>query len=175
MLLSIHLCIYFFIQTLTTLCLRENQIGDKGAQHLAIALQQNKVTWVRLCFFVFTIHSLFAQTLIVLNLGWNQIGDEGAQHLANALQQNKVTLFRLCLFVFIYAFVFFKQTLTTLELEQNRIGGEGAKYLASALQQNKVTSSTLSSFPNYLFTFSYRHSSHYTSRSMISVMREHNI
>jgi hypothetical protein len=90
MLLSIHLCIYFFIQTLTTLCLRENQIGDKGAQHLAIALQQNKVTWVRLCFFVFTIHSLFTQTLTVLNLGWNQIGNKGAQHLSIFLQQNKV-------------------------------------------------------------------------------------
>jgi hypothetical protein len=54
---------------------------------------------------------------------------------------------------------FFKQTLTTLELGENRNGAEGAKYLASALKQNKVASSNLSSFPNYLFTFSHRHSS----------------
>ncbi len=33
-----------FIQTLTTLNLGSNEIGDQGAEHLANALQQNKVT-----------------------------------------------------------------------------------------------------------------------------------
>ncbi len=32
------------VQTLTTLALQDNQIGDQEAQHLANALQQNKVT-----------------------------------------------------------------------------------------------------------------------------------
>ena len=34
----------YFPQTLTTLDLQNNQIGDQGAQHLANALQVNKVT-----------------------------------------------------------------------------------------------------------------------------------
>jgi hypothetical protein len=33
-----------FVQTLTTLDLENNQIGPQGAEHLANALQQNKVT-----------------------------------------------------------------------------------------------------------------------------------
>ena len=32
-----------FRQTLTTLHLKRNEIGDQGAKHLANALQQNKV------------------------------------------------------------------------------------------------------------------------------------
>ena len=43
-LLHIQPFIHYFSQTLTTLNLDYNQIGAEGAQHLANALQQNKVT-----------------------------------------------------------------------------------------------------------------------------------
>ncbi|CAF1456464.1 unnamed protein product [Adineta steineri] len=59
-------------QTLTTLDLQNNQVGDEGAQDLANALQINK-------------------TLTILDLGCNQIGAKGVKHLADALQINKVT------------------------------------------------------------------------------------
>src|SRR6202034_4343495 len=81
-----------FPQTLTILHLYDNQIGAKGAEHLANALQQNKVTELISIFFLFNSSStIFPQTLTTLHLGWNHIGDQGAEHLANALQQNKVT------------------------------------------------------------------------------------
>jgi Ran GTPase-activating protein (RanGAP) involved in mRNA processing and transport len=35
---------YYFRQALTTIDLSGNEIGAKGAEHLANALQQNKVT-----------------------------------------------------------------------------------------------------------------------------------
>jgi hypothetical protein len=44
---------YYFPQTLTTLELGWNQIGDQGAEHLANALQQNKVTRLAPVFFLF--------------------------------------------------------------------------------------------------------------------------
>jgi len=48
----------YFRQTLTTLDLSRNEIGDKGAEHLANALQQNKVTRLTSVFFL-TLHVLF--------------------------------------------------------------------------------------------------------------------
>jgi hypothetical protein len=67
-----------------------NKIGAQGAQHIANALQINKVTTT-----LFIIYSTFThhltQTINTLNLEYNQIGDQGAQHIANALQTNKVT------------------------------------------------------------------------------------
>ena len=36
---------HYFVQTLTTLDLYNNQIGRQGVQYLANALQQNKVTY----------------------------------------------------------------------------------------------------------------------------------
>jgi hypothetical protein len=44
---------YYFPQALTTLDLNSNQIGDQGAEHLATALQQNKVTRLTPVFFLF--------------------------------------------------------------------------------------------------------------------------
>jgi hypothetical protein len=43
----------YFPQTLTTLNLGQNQMGDQGAEHLANALQQNKVTRLAPVFFLF--------------------------------------------------------------------------------------------------------------------------
>ena len=36
----------FFTQTLTELNLHNNQIGDRGAEHLSAALRNNKVSWI---------------------------------------------------------------------------------------------------------------------------------
>jgi len=43
-LILIQTFIYYFEQTLITLNLFDNRIGDQGAAHLVHALQQNKVT-----------------------------------------------------------------------------------------------------------------------------------
>ena len=46
-------------QTLTSLDLNSNQIGDVGAQHLATALRENKVMSIEICSSLITTHSLF--------------------------------------------------------------------------------------------------------------------
>jgi hypothetical protein len=55
-----QLFIHHLSQTLTTLNVYNNQIGDQGAEHLANALQQNKVTSLRqlhfLCNYSFIIY-----------------------------------------------------------------------------------------------------------------------
>ncbi|CAF4377756.1 unnamed protein product, partial [Adineta steineri] len=61
----------YLIKTLSDLKLYENNIGSQGAEHIAIALQQNKVT------------------LISINLSSNHIGPQGVQYLAKALRQNQ--------------------------------------------------------------------------------------
>ena len=82
-----------FAQTLTTLDLYDNQIGNKGAEHLGVALRRNSVrvetrkqvysSWFRLFFVI-------SQTLTTLGLSMNQIGDKGAEHLGVALLTNSV-------------------------------------------------------------------------------------
>jgi len=80
------------IQTLTSLNLSSNQIGDEGAHHLSIALMSNMVRKVsfsldtNLIYFIFDI-----QTITTLDLTGNQIGNQGAKCLSHALQSNKVT------------------------------------------------------------------------------------
>jgi Ran GTPase-activating protein (RanGAP) involved in mRNA processing and transport len=56
---------------LTTLTLTTNEVGDRGFQLLANAIQNNK-------------------TLKTLKLEANQIGNQGTEYLANALQKNQV-------------------------------------------------------------------------------------
>jgi Ran GTPase-activating protein (RanGAP) involved in mRNA processing and transport len=91
-----QLFIHEFSQTLTTLALVGNQIGAQGAEHLANALQKNKVTlFTPLNFLCNCAFINFPQTLRTLKLYNNKIGAQGAEHLANALQQNKVTLLTL--------------------------------------------------------------------------------
>ncbi|UJR06749.1 hypothetical protein I4U23_011037 [Adineta vaga] len=92
--------------TLTTMNLSRNQIGYVGAQHLADALRYNK-------------------TLAILDLSCNQIGAVGVQHLSEALRTNN--------------------SLTVLDLGSTclgnktyKIGDIGAQYLGSALQDNKT-------------------------------------
>jgi Ran GTPase-activating protein (RanGAP) involved in mRNA processing and transport len=52
-LLLIQLFVRYFSQALNTLDLSENEIGDQGAQHLANALEQNKVRRLGLLDFQF--------------------------------------------------------------------------------------------------------------------------
>ena len=61
-----------FTQTLTTLSLVGNNIGNEGARYLANSLRVN--------------------TLKTLHLEDNHISHEGAQYLASALEANAVTL-----------------------------------------------------------------------------------
>ncbi len=63
-----QLFIHHLSQTLTTLNIGDNQIGAQGAEHLANALQQNKVTSLRqlhfLCNYSFIIYRRHSQHLI---------------------------------------------------------------------------------------------------------------
>lgn len=86
----------YFAQSLITLSLGQNHIGNIGAEHLAQALQHNQVIQQLLLFSSTEsfIH-YFSQTLTTLDINGNQIGDDGAEHLANTLQQNQVVQFLL--------------------------------------------------------------------------------
>jgi hypothetical protein len=50
---------YYFSQTLTTLHLSWNEIGAQGAEHLANALQQNKVTGLAQIFLFNSLCTIF--------------------------------------------------------------------------------------------------------------------
>ena len=76
-------------QTVATLDLGLNQIGDHGTQYLSNALQRNQV--ILLLLLLLLCVDLCIQTLRILNLQLNQIGPQGAAHLADGLQQNQVT------------------------------------------------------------------------------------
>ncbi len=74
---------YCSIQTLTTLNLRGNQIDDKGAEHIAHALQSNVVRELLLSSITYSYHYRSIQTLTTLNLVANIIGNKGVQYLSN--------------------------------------------------------------------------------------------
>jgi len=82
--------IFYLSQTLTTLFLRGNLIGDVGAQAIGQALQRNQVREI-FSFFVLTNRLFYlSQTLTTLNLDENEIGDAGVQAIGHALERNKV-------------------------------------------------------------------------------------
>src|SRR3989338_7250322 len=111
--------------TLTTLDLRMNQVGDEGTRRLAEAL---------------TINS----SLTTLNLRGNQVGDEGIVWLAEALATNStLTILQLCDNQVgnegagrLAEALITNSTLTTLNLSLNDVGAEGAWQLAEALASN---------------------------------------
>jgi Ran GTPase-activating protein (RanGAP) involved in mRNA processing and transport len=88
-----HPHLFLITQTLITLDLKYNGIGEKGAQYLADALKNKTVN----SFFCFCLSHLrlflITQTLTTLNLTDNEIGDNGAQDLADGLKNNTVNIF----------------------------------------------------------------------------------
>ncbi len=86
---SLLIILFFTTQTLSTLNLDSNQIGNAGAQYLAGALRNNTV--IPIIFHLSHYHLfLYIQTLKTLLLSSNKIGDEGAQHIADGLKNNTV-------------------------------------------------------------------------------------
>ena len=75
-------------QTLTTLYLSNNQIGSQGVQHIANALQTNKVNTSLVNIYILIQPS--HQTLMELHLSNNLIDGQGSQYIINALETNKV-------------------------------------------------------------------------------------
>ncbi|CAF2265566.1 unnamed protein product [Rotaria magnacalcarata] len=125
-------------QTLTTLYLDRNQIGDTGAQQIAEALTKNV-------------------TLTTLYLGSNGIGDTGAQHIAEALTKNQAltTLYLRGNLIgetgaqHIAEALVKNQTLATLNLDGNKITDTGAQHIAEALTNNQ-TLTTMSLYGNQI-------------------------
>ena len=125
------------LQTLRTLNLDHNRIGNEGVKVLIDALTVHKVMyrdqWVRL---VRMCHiDPYQQTITSLHLAFNRVDDTGAQYLATELMTNNVreTLWS----------IFFhddrqSQTLNSLNLYSNDIGPAGAKALEEALMVNQV-------------------------------------
>jgi hypothetical protein len=85
-----HIHLSLFIQTLATLSLNNNQIGDKGAKYLGGALENKAVRQNQSLHFYHIHLSYFIQTLSTLILAGNQIGDKGAKYLGRGLQKNTV-------------------------------------------------------------------------------------
>lgn len=135
---SVSYSCFSFPQTLTTLDLRFNQIGEKGAQYMSEALLTNMVGGKMCLLLYFILVSYFTQTLTTLDLRDNQIGDIGTQCLSKALRSNTVRG-KLCLHLPPILVFYFTQTLTTLNLPRNVIGEKGAKYLGQTLQTNTVS------------------------------------
>jgi hypothetical protein len=66
-----------------------NKIGDKGAQHLADALQNNTVTLIFSSTLSYPHLHFFAQTLTTLDLEYNQIGEELQHIVSELIEQHK--------------------------------------------------------------------------------------
>ena len=157
-----------FSQTLSTLTLDQNPIGDAGVQQLADALTINK-TLITLSLnrtdigaasarsladvlkvnrtpdtrFPFLRRSTIALT--TLNLHGNQTSDAGVAHLADPLQVEQSKTSSLPDASLRYP----TKALTTLNLGRTGLSDEGARYLAQALTINKV-SRVHSSFLRYV-------------------------
>jgi hypothetical protein len=79
----------YFTQTFTILDLTDNKIGSQGAEHLAHALLQNKVTsFLFLAFVILPFTHYFTQTLKILELWNNQIDKDGKLHVGKILNMN---------------------------------------------------------------------------------------
>ena len=77
------------MQTLTTLDLQDNNVGDDGGRHLIEALKVSQVMWFP--WSTLHLHALRPlQTLITLDLQRNDIGTDGARHVAETLKVNQV-------------------------------------------------------------------------------------
>jgi hypothetical protein len=133
-----HVFVHQFSQILTTLDLERNQIDAQGAEHLANALQQNKVRLLTpfdfLCIYSFIIFHRHSQHWTLGQPNWYSRRRTSCERVAAEHGEVAHTT-RLPMHVFVHQF---SQTLITLNLWGNQIGTQGAKHLANALQQNKV-------------------------------------
>ena len=74
-------------QPLAVLDLWNNQISERGAEHLSDALCSNQVASERYIF----LHLLVSiETLTTVNIGVNPLGAKGAEHFSRVLRQNQV-------------------------------------------------------------------------------------
>jgi hypothetical protein len=127
---------HYFTQTLTTLNVWKNEIGDERAQHLADALRDNTVILILPSSISYTHIHFFTQILTTLDLEYNQIGAVGAQHLADALRDNTVipTLSSSISYTHLH---FFTQTLIALYLRFNQIGDEFQDHVEELIERNR--------------------------------------
>jgi hypothetical protein len=137
-LLPIQSFIHCVLQTLTTLSLDSNQIGGPGVQHLANALQKNKVTWLA----SFHVSSNYSFTIFTdTHRTWPQQESNWWQRSAASgkcttrKRSNMTRTFLLPIQSFIH---YFSQTLTILDLSGNQILDQGVEHLAKALEHNQV-------------------------------------
>ena len=91
--------VLYVIQTLTTLILGNNRIGDAGAQYILNALKTNKVNHSIYFTIIIFIFLLTIQTLSTLDLKHNRIGPAAASNLAQALKDNEVINMALKFFI----------------------------------------------------------------------------
>jgi hypothetical protein len=128
---------------LTTLYLELNQIGDQGAQHLANALQENKVT-------VSSIFSRYHSLPIQ-----HRRSPYFTLERMKSVQQERSILQMLYNKTKYHSYFPLHQLFTfptKLDLEGNKLGDQFTQHIADALQRNKVTPSTSFLFFTHYFT-----------------------
>lgn len=131
-----YIYLRFFSQTLTTLILGRNQIGDAGIQYLADALRLNKVI------IFISLHLSLALIFISIHRHssiWALVTIQSEMLELNVwLMHYGITRY----FSFSSAYTYLhlhSQTLTKLScFNSDQIRATGAQYLADALQDNKV-------------------------------------
>ncbi|CAM4846371.1 unnamed protein product [Rotaria magnacalcarata] len=139
--------------TLTSISLRDNQIGINGAKCFSNGLKENSTIRnidlenngigedgaIRIAEVIESI-----KTLTGLSLGKNQIGIRGAKYLSNALQQNMIINHvylednQICDegVGFLAEALKSHTTLVSLHLGSNKIGITGTQYLSNVLRNN---------------------------------------
>jgi Ran GTPase-activating protein (RanGAP) involved in mRNA processing and transport len=139
--LSLHMFHFYlrlFTQSLTTLQLQDNGIGNKGAQYLADALRNNTVK--RFSLFI----SLISNYIVL----YRHSPHSSSHRILSVPKEPNISLMlyktiwwvSFSLHVSLsFSSLIFTQTLTTLEISSNRIGDKGIQYLADALENNTVS------------------------------------
>lgn len=140
-------------KSLTSLRLGGNQIGDKGAEHLANVLKtntsltslylgNNNIGEIGLGYLASALK--INTSLNSLDIWDNKIGNKGAEYLATVLKIN-TSLTSLTLYnneinekgaEYLTDALKTNSSLTFLNLESNKIGEKGAEYLATMLKTN---------------------------------------
>jgi len=146
-----HIAISTYSQTLSTVILKDNLIGDKSAQHLSIALQNNTVT-------------LLLSSLRSYYYLQNLLHRRSPNWISKAIRsdQTEYSIWRMpykstkwrsvSLYHAHIAICTFLQALSTLDLYNSKIGVQGSKHLADALRNN-----TVSLFLSWLLSYHHLH------------------